>query len=95
MVWRMGRRRWDGGEARRGHGLDQQDGAGGVVDDEPAGRAEASGSEVGAAAVAGYDEQIGAFGGSEPVVDYRADHHAESPRKGSPAAPTMPPGVTR
>lgn len=67
MVRRMGRGWWDGCDARRGHGPDQQNGAGGVVDDEPAGRAEASGSKVGAVAVAGYDEQIGAFGGGDDL----------------------------
>ena len=34
-----------------------------MVDDEAAGRAEAAGAEVGVVAVAGEDEQVGAFGG--------------------------------
>lgn len=36
-----------------------------MVDDETAGRSEAAGSEVGAVAVAGKDEQAGAFCGGD------------------------------
>src|SRR5690348_15321766 len=59
MRWRG----WDGGDAGGGLGPDEQDGAGGVVDDEAAGGAEAAGPEVGAVTVASEDEQVGAFGG--------------------------------
>ena len=52
------------GHARR-IGPDQQDGAGGVVDDETAGRAEAARAEVGVVAVAGEHEQVGAFSGGD------------------------------
>lgn len=80
MVRWMGRRWWDGGEVRHGHRPDQQDGTGGVVDDESAGRAQALGSKVGAVAVAGHDEQIGACGGSD-------DFPVDASRPFHPAAP--------
>jgi hypothetical protein len=64
---RRGRGR-DGGYARRGLGPDQQDGAGGVVDDEAGGGTQALGSRVGAVAVAGEDEQVGAFGGGNDLA---------------------------
>ena len=60
MVRRRGRRGRDGRDARRGLGPDQQDRAGGVIDDEPAGRAQAPGPEAGALAVARHHEQVGA-----------------------------------
>ena len=57
-----GRRGRDVG-GRRGLGPDQQDRAGCVVDDEAGGGTQAPGSQVGAVAVAGEDEEIGAVGG--------------------------------
>ena len=61
----MGWRGRDGGDAGRWFGPDQQDWAGGVVDDEAGGGAQAPGPQVGAVAVAGKDEQVGAFGGGD------------------------------
>jgi hypothetical protein len=58
VTWRAGRRRGNGGDARGGFGPDQQDRAGGVIDDEPRGLAEALGSEPGPVAVPGQDEQV-------------------------------------
>jgi hypothetical protein len=61
--------RWrDGGDARWGLGPDEQDGTRGVVDDEPAGPAEASRSEVGAVSVAAEDEQVGIFRGGDDLT---------------------------
>src|ERR1039458_4148677 len=61
--WRGG----DGGNARRGLGPDQQDRAGGVVDNEAAGGAQAPGSQAGTVAIAGQDEKVGAFGGGDDL----------------------------
>ena len=59
---RPGWRGRDAGEAGTGLRPDKQNGAGGVIDDEPAGRAEALGSQAGAVTVAGEDEQVRAVG---------------------------------
>jgi hypothetical protein len=61
-VRRAGGRGRDGGDGRRDLGPDQQDRAGCVVDDEAGGGTQAPGSQVGAVAVAGEDEKIGAVG---------------------------------
>ena len=55
----------DGRDARRGSRPDEQDWAWGMVDDEPAGRSKAPGPQASAVAVAGKDEQPGAFGGGD------------------------------
>ena len=62
-AWRPGRGGRDGGDAGRGLGPDQQDRAGGVVDDEAGGGTQAPGPQVGAVAVAGEDEEICSLGG--------------------------------
>src|SRR5487761_532183 len=51
-----------------GSGPDQQDGAGGVIDDEPTGRAEAFRAQPGAVAVAGHDQQASAVGGGDDLM---------------------------
>src|SRR5260221_6103240 len=50
-----------------GPGPDQQDGAGRVVDDEPAGRSQALGAETGTVAVPGEDEPAGVPGGGDDL----------------------------
>jgi hypothetical protein len=62
VVRRMRRRELDSRDARREFGPDQQNRAGRVVDDKPAGRSQAPGSQASTVAVAGQDEQSGAFG---------------------------------
>jgi hypothetical protein len=51
-----------------------------MIDDEAAGRAEAAGSEAGAVAVAGEDEQVGAFGGGHDFPFDAADALAAGAR---------------
>jgi hypothetical protein len=54
VVWRRG----DSGDVRRRLGPDQQNGAGGVIYDEPCGLAQALRPEPGPVAVSRHDQQI-------------------------------------
>ena len=55
-------------DVRRGVGPDEQDAAGGVIDDEACGRAEAAWTQARVVAVAREDEQVRVLGGADDLA---------------------------